>query len=61
MITTTNCVEYLLELEGKLEFIWDNVFSELWGHHYNIDVTHICLLVILHEKYISKIYWNGFN
>ena len=22
-------VEYLLELEGKLEFIWDNIFSEL--------------------------------
>ena len=23
------CVEYLLEHEGKLEFIWDNIFSEL--------------------------------
>ena len=28
-ITTTNCLEYLLELEGKLEFVWDNIFSEL--------------------------------
>ena len=22
-------LEYLLELEGKLEFVWDNIFSEL--------------------------------
>ena len=28
-ITTTDCLEYLLELEGKLEFVWDNIFSEL--------------------------------
>ena len=27
-ITTKNCVEYLLELEGKLKFTWD-IFSEL--------------------------------
>ena len=28
-ITTKNCVEYLLELEGKLKFTWDKIFSEL--------------------------------
>ena len=38
--TTTNCVEYLLELEGKLEFIWD-IFSGLSLHHYNYDIINM--------------------
>ena len=43
-ITTTNCVGYLLELERKLEFIWNIIFSELSRHQYNCDVInmHAC-------------------
>ena len=40
-ITTTNWVEYLLELEGELEFIWDRIFTELSRHHYNYDFINM--------------------
>ena len=50
--TTTNCVEYLLELDGKLEFIWD-IFSELSLHHYNYDIINMYACFFLHEKHLS--------
>ena len=53
VITTRNWVECLHETWGKTR-IYVGYFSEMWRHQ-------LCMLVLLHEKYLSKIYWNGSN
>ena len=60
VITTRNCVECLHETSGKTRiymryFFWTVTSSlQLWHHKW-------CMLVLLHEKCLSKIYWNGSN